>query len=48
VLIFELVYGEAPFWEPERLVMFRRICSGQYTCPKFFSPVSPKPYCPSG
>jgi hypothetical protein len=40
VLAFELVAGVPPFMHDDRMVMYRRIVDGVYTCPPHFSAVS--------
>lgn len=40
VLAFELVAGVPPFMHEDRMVMYRRIEDGVYTCPAHFSAVS--------
>jgi len=40
VLAFELVAGVPPFMHEDRMVMYRRIVDGVYTCPAHFSGVS--------
>jgi hypothetical protein len=40
VLAFELVAGVPPFMHEDRMVMYRRIVDGVYTCPAHFSAVS--------
>jgi hypothetical protein len=39
VLAFELVAGVPPFMHEDRMVMYRRIVDGVYTCPAHFSAV---------
>jgi hypothetical protein len=39
VLAFELVSGSPPFMHEDRMVMYRRIVDGVYTCPGHFSAV---------
>lgn len=41
VLIFEMVSGHPPFYDEDRVRMFKNICSVRYTCPPTFSRVSP-------
>lgn len=41
VLAFELVAGVPPFMHDDRMVMYRRIVDGVYTCPPHFSAVRP-------
>jgi hypothetical protein len=40
VLAFELAAGVPPFMHEDRMVMYRRIVDGVYTCPAHFSAVS--------
>lgn len=40
VLAFELVAGVPPFMHEDRMVMYRRIVDGAFTCPPHFSAVS--------
>lgn len=42
MLAFELVAGVPPFMHEDRMVMYRRIVDGVYTCPAHFSGVSTK------
>jgi hypothetical protein len=39
VLAFELVAGAPPFMHEDRMVMYRRIVDGVFSCPPHFSAV---------
>ncbi len=39
VLIFEMAAGYPPFYNEDRVAMFRNICQVKYTCPPHFSKV---------
>ena len=39
MLIFEMVAGHPPFYDEDRVRMFKNICSVKYTCPPTFSRV---------
>ena len=39
VLIFEMVAGHPPFYDEDRVRMFKNICSVKYSCPPHFSKV---------
>lgn len=39
VLIFELVTGRPPFYDDDRVKMFKKICEVRYQCPTTLSPV---------
>lgn len=38
-MAYELVAGAPPFMHEDRMVMYRRIVDGVYSCPTHFSPV---------
>lgn len=40
MLAFELVAGSPPFMHEDRMVMYRRIVDGVFSCPTHFSVVS--------
>jgi hypothetical protein len=40
VLAYELVAGAPPFMHEDRMVMYRRIVDGVFSCPTHFSAVS--------
>ena len=39
MLIFEMVAGHPPFYDEDRVRMFKNICSVKYSCP---APTSPR------
>ena len=39
VLVFEMVAGHPPFYQEDRVAMFRAICSSDFRCPAHFSKV---------
>ena len=39
MLIFEMVAGHPPFYDEDRVRMFKNICSVKYTCPPHFTKV---------
>ena len=42
VLMYEMVAGYPPFYDEDRVAMFRNICQVKYTVPSHFSKVHPK------
>jgi hypothetical protein len=45
VLAYELVAGAPPFMHEDRMVMYRRIVDGVFSCPTHFSAVSAQQPC---
>lgn len=43
VLVYEMVAGYPPFYDEDRVAMFRNICQVKYTVPSHFSKVR---FCP--
>ena len=41
VLVYEMVAGYPPFYDEDRVAMFRNICQVKYTVPSHFSKVDP-------
>ena len=39
VLVYEMVAGYPPFYDEDRVAMFRNICQVKYTVPSHFSKV---------
>ena len=39
MLIYEMVAGRPPFYDEDRVRMFKNICSVKYACPPTFSKV---------
>lgn len=41
VLIYEMVAGYPPFYDEDRVAMFKNICQVKYSVPSHFSKVKP-------
>lgn len=39
MLVYEMVAGHPPFYQEDRVTMFRAICNAQFTLPAHFSKV---------